>query len=662
MNSLLDLKGVGPKLANTLSKLGINTLEDLVCFYPFRYEILKRSEVDSLEQDDKIILDGVVIDYARVFHFKKNKDKMDFQLQSLNHLVKVCIYNRGYLKSRIVPTTKLIVIGKYDKKHNTVVATELRFGLLPSIPIIEPIYHTVSGITSGKLALLVKDALNFKLNIKDYIPIEYSSKYNFLSKEESVLEIHNPTLENSLKKSLVRLKYEEFFLFMLQMQYLKLKSKDSMGLHKEFDFNEVLKFINSLKFKLTKDQMDSINDIYNDFTSIYQMNRLLQGDVGSGKSIVSFVSLFMNYLSGYQGALMAPTEVLAAQHYEEMKSLFKGYNISIALLTGSLKVSERRKILCGIRNHEYDIIVGTHALFSDDVIYDNLGFVITDEQHRFGVKQRSSFKNKGVTPDILYMSATPIPRTYALTIYGDMDVSNIKTMPNGRKEIKTRIYSERDIKEILQSMYSELKLNHQIYVVSPLIEESDNSNLKDIELLAKNMEKAFGSKYSIGMLHGKMNSKDKMSVMNSFSAGDIDILVSTTVIEVGVNVPNSTMMVIFDADRFGLSALHQLRGRVGRGSNQAYCLLISKHKTPRLNILEKTNDGFEISEEDFKLRGSGDLFGIRQSGGMSFKIGDIRKDFSILLKAKADSLTFLNSSLKDKYSDIMNLIVTNHLD
>ena len=382
------------------------------------------------------------------------------------------------------------------------------------------------------------------------------------------------------------------------------------------------------------------------------MNRLLQGDVGSGKTIVAIISLYINYLSNYQGVLMAPTEVLAGQHYENIRKILKNYNIRIGLLTGSLKKSERKNVLNELKENRIDILIGTHALFSDDVIYKNLGLVITDEQHRFGVNQRSSLKNKGVTPDILYLSATPIPRTYALTIYGDMDISSIKTKPNGRLPVKTILKSNKDIKNVLKMMYDEIKLNHQIYVIAPLIEESDKIELENINVLYEKLNRAFGKICKIGIMHGKMSNEEKNHVMNNFIDNKINILISTTVIEVGVDVKNATMIVIFDSFRFGLSQLHQLRGRVGRNEMQSYCILISDEEKERLKIMTETNDGFKISEEDFRLRGSGDLFGVRQSGDMSFNIANIKSDFNILIKAKEDSLNFIESKEFDSKENV----------
>ena len=438
---------------------------------------------------------------------------------------------------------------------------------------------------------------------------------------------------------------------MLKINRLRISRNKVDGVKRDIDKALVDEFINTLPFKLTEDQLKSVDDIYNDLTSNKRMNRLIEGDVGSGKTIVAFISLYINHLSGYQGVLMAPTEVLANQHYNNIK---KFMNINIEILTGSTKSKDKKDILKRLKNKEIDILIGTHSLFSDDVIYNNLGLVITDEQHRFGVNQRASLKNKGITPDILYLSATPIPRTYALTIYGDMDISIINTVPNGKKEIITILKKNSEIKDVLTMMLEELKKKHQIYVIAPLAEDSDNSDLESVNALSDKMNKALGKVANIGIMYGKMDTEDKDNVMNKFKNKELDILVSTTVIEVGVDVENATMIVIFDAERFGLSTLHQLRGRVGRNTLQSYCILVSDKDTERLNIMVNTNNGFKISEEDFKLRGSGDLFGVKQSGDMNFKLANIKRDFKLLLKAKEDSLEYLNSN--DYNSDIINIL------
>ena len=377
------------------------------------------------------------------------------------------------------------------------------------------------------------------------------------------------------------------------------------------------------------------------------MNRIIQGDVGSGKTIVAFLAMYYNYLCGYQSALMAPTEILAIQHYNNIKELFKGKNVNIELLTGSITKKDKKPIYEGLKDGSINIVIGTHALIQDEVEYHNLGLVVTDEQHRFGVNQRTNLKNKGIRPDVLYMSATPIPRTYALTIYGDMDVSIIKEMPKGRKPVKTIVRKESEIKDVLERMHKELQQNHQIYVIAPLIEDSENVDLTTVYNLRDKMNLAFGSKYKIDIVHGKMASPAKDLIMNEFKQNKVNILISTTVIEVGVDVPNATMMVIFDANRFGLSTLHQLRGRVGRSDLESSCILISNSDTKRLEIMENTYDGFVISEEDFKLRGSGDIFGTKQSGDMSFKIANLKSDYKILSQAKKDSLDYLKDTNYD---------------
>ena len=507
-------------------------------------------------------------------------------------------------------------------------------------------YHVTNGITSKQLNIFIKEIYD-KIQLKEYIPHYLIDKYNFLDKSQCIKEIHDPTNVELLKKSFRFLKYEELFMFMLKMNNLKLKRSSNKGIKRDISYDEVNRFIDKLPFKLTEDQLQGVKDIYDDLVSEKCMNRLLQGDVGSGKTVVAIIALYINYLSGYQGVLMAPTEVLARQHLNNISKMLNEYGIRVELLTGTLSKKERKGLLEKLINNEIDILIGTHALFSDDVIYYNLGLVITDEQHRFGVNQRSSLKNKGKNPDILYLSATPIPRTYALTIYGDMDISSIKTKPNGRLPIKTLLKCDNEIKDVLYLMYEQLKENHQVYVIAPLIEESEKSNLENINELYDKMYKAFGKLYKIGIMHGKMSNQEKELVMNDFKDNHINILISTTVIEVGVDVKNATMIVIFDSYRFGLSQLHQLRGRVGRNDLQSYCILISNEEKERLKIMTETNDGFEISEADFKLRGSGDLFGIRQSGDMNFKLSDIKHDFKILVIAQEDSMEFIKSKVID---------------
>ncbi len=652
---LENIKGLGPKTITLLNKLGINNTKKLIEFYPFRYEIIERSDINNLNDNDKIIIDGIVENIPSIFYFGSRKDRMTFKLNTGENIFRISIFNRGFLKPRLKVGTSITVIGKLDKRHNTIVVSDINFGLIKETKI-EPIYHTTYGINIKNIRKYISEVLK-DFDTIDYIPLYLKEKYKFIEKKQAIKIIHNPSDLSSLKKALNRMKYEELFLFMCRMNYLKNNKENKIGLERKIDRKAVDDLINNIPFKLTDDQLKSVDDIYKDLNSKYRMNRLVQGDTGSGKTIVAIISMFMNYLSGYQSALMAPTEILANQHFMNIKQLLKNYDIKIELLTGKTKKKDKNKIYEKLQNGEVDIIIGTHALFTDDIKYSNLGLVITDEQHRFGVNQRSNLKNKGITPDVLYMSATPIPRTYALTLYGDMDISNIKTLPNGKKEIITSLKYEKEMKDVLTSMYNELRLNHQIYVIAPLIEESEKIDLQNVYELEEKMNKAFGKLYNVGILHGKMTNEEKEEVMKKFQNNEIQILISTTVIEVGIDVKNATMIVIFDAFRFGLSALHQLRGRVGRSDLQSYCILISNRETERLSILCKTNDGFKISEEDFKLRGSGDLFGIKQSGDMSFNIADLKKDYNILLKAKDDSLEFLNKNANNCDSHILDIII-----
>ena len=641
--ALKDIKGVGPRALTLLSKIGINTVDDLVCHYPFRYEFLVRGNLAETNDGNHIIIDGKIESSPILVRFKAGLNKMNFRLVTASGVVGVSIFNRAFLKSQLTVGTTVTVIGKFDKPKNVITASEIKMESLSNKVKIEPVYHLTSGLTNKNMALYINMALlSQSKEIHDSIPLKYQEKYNFSNKRMALNIVHNPPSKEKLKEAMIRLKYEELFEFMFKINYLKEENKKSnSGIARSIDKTKVEDFISKLPYELTKDQNTAVNTIIKDLESKSRMNRLLQGDVGSGKTIVSFIAMYANYLSGYQSALMAPTEILATQHFSNLKDIFKDYNLNMALLTGSTSKKEKDLIYEELKNGDMDIIVGTHALIQDDVTYHNLGLVITDEQHRFGVNQRANLQNKGQKPDTLYMSATPIPRTYALTIYGDMDVSTIKTRPKGRKKIKTVVKTNKEIKDVLEMMYEELKQGHQIYVIAPLIEESENSDLTNVNDLKEKMTLAFGSKYKIDLVHGKMASAAKELIMNEFLQNKVQILISTTVIEVGVDVPNATMMVIFNAERFGLSTLHQLRGRVGRSELQSSCILISDNDTKRLEIMENTNDGFEISEEDFKLRGHGDLFGTKQSGDMTFKIADLKADYKILLQAREDSLEYL---------------------
>lgn len=654
MISVEKVKGVGSRTSMLLKKLNINTVDDLVTHYPYRYEFIKRSNLKEKCEDDKVIIDGKVEMIPILVRLKGNLNKMNFRLAtSTKEIVGVSIFNRAYLKNQLLVGTNITVFGKYEKNKNVILASEIRMGLLPKGEKIEAVYHGTVGLNSKAISGFINTALmEYGNDLEDYIPKNLLEKYNFLNKKTALNIIHNPSTKEKLKEASIRLKYEELFVYMAKINYLKLKNKNIKdGIEKDFDKEKLDKVIKSLPYELTADQKLVLNEILEDLTSKRRMNRLLQGDVGSGKTIISIIAMVANYLSGYQSALMVPTEILATQHYETMKEILKDLNVNIALLTGSLPKNKKDLIHEELKLGKIDMVVGTHALIQEEVVYKNLGLVITDEQHRFGVLQRTSLQNKGITPDVLYMSATPIPRTYALTLYGDMDISTIRTLPKGRKPIKTYLKSYSEIKDVLKMMYEELLKNHQIYVIAPLIEESETLDLTTVNELKDKMNLAFGEKYNVGIIHGKLKQTEKDKIMEDFVNNKIQILISTTVIEVGVNVLNTTMMVIFDANRFGLSTLHQLRGRVGRSALESSCILISDYDSERLNVMTTTNDGFEISEEDFKIRGHGDLFGTKQSGDMTFKIADVKEDYKILLQAKKDSMEFLLNNKEEELKE-----------
>ena len=635
------LKKVGPKTERLLNKLEIYSKEDLITYYPYKYNIIKFTNIDEINDENNYYVLSTVISYPKVSYIKKNFNKLDFLANNKDINFKVTIFNRAFLKNNLQPERTIVLLGKYNKLKNTFVANDIRFNI--DNETIEPIYHLTEGLKNSNLEKIIIESLKENIQIADYIPKEYKEKYNFINKGEAIKLIHKPQTIEDIKKSKIRLVYEELFTYMFKVNYLKLINKKNLGIKKIYNEEVVSDFLANLSFKLTEDQEKVIKEILKDLTSENRMNRLVLGDVGSGKTVVAITALLANFTSGYQGAFMAPTEILAKQHYESIKNYLSIYDIKIELLTGSLTKKSKEKIYERLENNDIDIIIGTHALLNENNKFYNLGLVITDEQHRFGVNQRNILQSKGINQktDVLYLSATPIPRTYALTIYGDLDLSQIKTKPNTRKEIITKTVMEKNIKEVLLKMLDELKLNHQIFVVSPLIEDNDY-DISSVTLLKDKLNMAFNNKVKIEILHGKLKQSQKDSLMNDFQKGIIKILISTTVIEVGIDIPNATMMVIFNAERFGLATLHQLRGRIGRSNLQSYCYLVTNVvNNKRLKIMEESNDGFYISEKDFELRGQGDIFGVKQSGDIFFKIADFKRDYKILLQAKNDSEKYL---------------------
>lgn len=654
---LEDIKGIGPKTLKLFQNLNIFTIQDLITYYPYKYKLYHPVTLDNYEENTEVLINGYVASDAKIYYIKRNLNKISFRLNTGTKLINVTIFNRPFIKQHLLLNKYISVIGKYNIKTNTFTASDIK--LTPIIKDeIEPIYHTTQGLKQVNIHKIINNLLEKNIYVPSLIPEEYIKEYSLLDKLTAIKEIHNPTSTNNLKQAEICLKYEELFEYTLKINYLKyLKDKTTTSYIKTFDTSKLDNLISSLPYKLTDSQVNAVEDIKNDFNSPKHMNRLILGDVGSGKTIISFLALYMNYLSGYQGVLMAPTEILIKQHYENIKKILTDLNIEI--LTGSTTKKDRDKIIENLKNGKIDILLSTHSVLNDDVVFKNIGLVVTDEQHRFGVNQRKNLQNKGENVDVLYMSATPIPRTLALTIFKDMDITEIKTKPLNRKPKITKLYKTSEIKEVLYEMLDEIKKGHQIYVVSPLIEnEEENTKLASVNYLYEKINVALNGKVPIGVLHGKLKNEEKENIMNDFKSNKTKILISTTIIEIGVDVSNATMIVIFNAERFGLATLHQLRGRIGRNDIESKCILISDYDTPRLKILEESEDGFYISEKDFELRGAGDLFGVKQSGDMVFKIANLNKDFKILKNCSEDSLNFLKKHINeiDKFPIQKNII------
>lgn len=651
MNDLNAIKGLGPKTLETLKNIGIESIRDLVEYYPYRHDLIILDNIKECVDKQNVIIECIIDSVPLSRRFRANMTALTFRAMSNKKMIAVMIFNRAFLKTQLRPGTTITVIGKYDALKNTVIASDIKFEKIVT-GSIETVYHLTSGLTSKSLKKYISEALTIFDDYTDYVPEYLNEKYKFISKKDAIKLIHEPQNKEDVKKAKLKLKYEELFEFMFKINYLKELNKDNkIEYIRNVDPEDVNDFIRSLPFELTPDQDKAIEDIYNDMTSSKRMNRMLQGDVGSGKTIISVIAAYINHLAKYQTALMAPTEVLAYQHYENIKNILSGTNMRIDILVGSMKKKEKDEVVEKLAKGKIDFLIGTHALLSENVIFKNLGLVITDEQHRFGVNQRASLKNKGILPDTLYMSATPIPRTFALTIYGDMDISNIKTKPKGRKEIKTIVKSEKELVDVYELLKSEIDEHHQAYIVSPLIEDSEVIDLTTVNEIKRNIDLYFNKKIKSAIMHGKLSKADKDKIMNDFKAGKIDVLISTTVIEVGIDVKNATMMIIYDAERFGLATLHQLRGRVGRNEFESTCILIGDKENKRLQVLEESNDGFYITEKDYEMRGEGDLFGVKQSGDMQFKIANLHTDMKILLQARDDSKEFFDKNKDNNFEN-----------
>ena len=647
---LTDIKGVGPKTLDHLHELGIYTLDDLLTDYPYRYDLFEPTNLTEQYDNERIAINVQVETTATTAFIRKNFNKLQFRVNHNGKVMYAVIFNRAFLKPHIVIGKTITLVGKYDVKRNTFICDDIKLNPITKKEII-PIYHVKKGIKSNDILKIIESAIDDSAKIPNYVPDEFIMKYDFISKKQALRMIHMPHKEEEIKKAKVYLKYEELFLFLFKIAYMKDDNENTYKEEKVFEEKKIEDFIASLPFTLTDSQEEALKLILDDIKSNKKMNRLVLGDVGSGKTIISFISMYANFLAGYQSVLMAPTEVLARQHFESAISYFKDYHLTIDILVGSMTKKEKEALKARLASGEIDILIGTHAIIEDAVSFYRLGLVITDEQHRFGVKQREILKSKGEVPDALYMSATPIPRTYALTLYGDLDVSFIRHKPGGRKTIVTKIKKYSELKDVLMHVLEEIKAGHQVYVVASIIDDNEELDLKSVETLKEKFNMAYQGKIPIEILHGKLKQREKDAIMTRFKNNETKILISTTVIEVGVDVKNATVMVIFDADRFGLATIHQLRGRVGRNNIDSYCYLISDKEIDRLKVLEESNDGFYIAEKDLELRGEGDLFGTMQSGVKTFKIANLKTDLKIMMQAKSDSEEYLKSG---QYKNNMN--------
>lgn len=643
----MELKAlrISAKKQEILANMNIQSVEDLLTHYPFRYDHIEVKPYEDWTKDEKIAIEGLIITRAHVVRFGGKRSMTKFKISTEDGEFDISIFNRPWV-SQFKLGEKITIIGRYDGRQK-ITALQYNFKPLQEQLGMEPVYTLREGITQKDLKNYINKAWQAMGNtIENFIPQEYINKYRLISRKEAIYFIHHPKDFESVKQALRHLKYEEFFKFQLAMQTMKAKESLVVKGHaKQFSVEEVWDLKKSLQFTLTNDQQTAIEDILNDLSSEKVMYRMLQGDVGCGKTLVAAFGLYACVLSHKQAALMAPTEILAKQHAQSLKKLFQDVEIQVEVLYSSLKTAEKADVLERLANNEIDIIVGTHALFQEDVKFHDLGMVVADEQHRFGVGQRRRLIEKGDKVDFLLMSATPIPRTLALSLYGDMDVSTIQELPKGRMPITTKLIRSSSMSSILTDILTLIDEGNQCYVVCPAIEKNEETNIKNVTEIYEGMKAALGKKYTIALLHGKMSAQEKDEVMNDFTKQKIQILVSTTVIEVGVDVPSANIMVIYDAHRFGLSQIHQLRGRVGRGTQKGWCYLLSATKEEdslkRLKLLETIGDGFEISRADLSLRGPGDILGTRQSGVPGFILGDVIQDANILEVARDDAADVL---------------------
>ena len=652
---------ITPKKRQILETMGIVDGMDILLHYPFRYEVIESRPFSTWQIGDKVTFEGRAIRSAQVHRFGKNRSVTRFSIMTDDEVFEVSIFNRPWLRINEIGQM-ITVFGRYDGQRK-ITAMQVNFESLTSQLGLQPIYSLKEGITLKYFRSLVQEAWELNKNtVINFIPAEFIQKYKLMARDKALFALHFSQEFTEIENAIRTMKYEEFLRFQLVMQTRKNENKSlQIGSHKVFDIKLVNCFIDTLPYELTSGQNAAVLDVLGDLQNDAMMYRMLQGDVGCGKTIVAVIGMYATVLANYQAAIMVPTEILAKQHYQNITKMFEHLNLKTALLVSALSKKEKDEIYFAMKNHQVDIVIGTHALFQEQVEFAKLGLIVTDEQQRFGVNQRQRFVQKGERVDVLMMSATPIPRTLATTLFGDMDVSTIKELPSGKKKIITSLIKENSIRSIQRELEKLLDEKNQAYMVCAAIEKNEDFEARNVLELAQNLANAWQGKYKVDVVHGKLKQQEKDVVIERFLNKEFDVLVTTTVVEVGVDIKNANVMIVYDAHRFGLSQLHQLRGRVGRSSRQGYCYLLTNSKDAeslkRLEILVQNTDGFEIALEDLKLRGPGDILGTRQSGIPSFILGDVFSDNNILEQSRLDAQEILKNLTK--YPELSDYLLEN---